>query len=273
MPPVAKKAKVDKDRTKNTKNTNNTNDKDDSYSKESYWSKRYAVTGSKTGSKTDKDNEEISERDHDWYFSGEELQPLLSPLLSSISSSPLHPNTVLEIGCGMKPILTTLSLPPVRFPSTPFNLLSLDYAQPCIDHLKKSFKSTSDKTYTFIKADAKNVPLESSSVPLVIEKGTLDAVITSGVEDAVEVLKEMARVTSRYLMIVTHFNIETEEGSDWVEDVLSEGLSTEGGGVFWKVNCNVGEQGGAMVVVCEKCVRRKTRNEGGETLQIEVTEY
>ena len=273
MPPVAKKAKVDKDRTKNTKNTN---DKDDSYSKESYWSKRYAVTGSITGS-TDKDNEEmsvmISERDHDWYFSGEELQPLLSPLLSSISSSRLHPNTVLEIGCGMKPILTTLSLPPVRFPSTPFNLLSLDYAQPCIDHLKKSFKSTSDKTYTFIKADAKNVPLESSSVPLVIEKGTLDAVITSGVDDAVQVLKEMARVTSRYLMIVTHFNIETEEGSDWVEDVLSEGLSTEGGGVFWKVNCNVGEQGGAMVVVCEKCVRRKTRNEGGETLQIEVTEY
>ncbi|GMH85702.1 hypothetical protein TrST_g4788 [Triparma strigata] len=251
MPPVAKKAKiVDKDRTKNTKNTKNTNDKDDSYSKESYWSKRYAVTGNITGST---DNEEmsvmISERDHDWYFS------------------------VLEIGCGMKPILTTISLPPVESPSTPFNLLSLDYAQPCISHLKKNFNSSPEKTYTFIKADARDVPLSSSSVPLVIEKGTLDAMITSEVDDAVRVLKEMARVTSRYLVVVTHFNVETEEGEEWVEDVLGVGLETEGGGVFWKVNCNVGEQGGAMVVVCEKCVRRKTRNEGGETLQIEVTEY
>eukprot|EP00519_Triparma_laevis_P003334 CAMPEP_0182506580 /NCGR_PEP_ID=MMETSP1321-20130603/21564_1 /TAXON_ID=91990 /ORGANISM="Bolidomonas sp., Strain RCC1657" /LENGTH=228 /DNA_ID=CAMNT_0024712349 /DNA_START=135 /DNA_END=818 /DNA_ORIENTATION=+ len=228
MPPVAKKAKiVDKDRTKNTKNTNNTNDKDDSYSKESYWTKRYAVTGNITDCITDcstdcikgsTDNEEmsvmISERDHDWYFSGEELQPLLSPLLSSISSSPLHPNTVLEIGCGMKPILTTLSLPPVESPSTPFNLLSLDYAQPCISHLKKKFSSSPQKTYTFIKADARSVPLSSSSVPLVIEKGTLDAMITSEVDDAVRVLKEMARVTSRYLVVVTHFNVETEEGEE-----------------------------------------------------------
>ena len=197
-----------------------------------------------------------------------ELQPLLDPLIDSIIDSE-SPTTILEIGCGMKPILTCLNF---DLDST-LNLISLDYSPPCITYLQSSFKSKKSKKYTFEVADAKNLKYEDNSIPIVIEKGTLDAIITSGVSNAVKVLSEMSRVTSRYLLVVTHFNLETEEGQEWMEDVLEPSLNVEDDGVFWKVNCNVGEGGGAMVIICEKCVRRETRNKGGERMQIEVTEY
>lgn len=108
---------------------------------------------------------------------------------------------------------------------------------------------------------------------MVIEKGTLDAMIVDSIPNCVSILSEMCRVSSKYVVVVTHFNINTEEGEDWVSDVFYPALESVEEEFMWLVKCHTGGEDGPVVYVCEKKTRRITRGNGGKRIQIEILEH
>ena len=103
---------------------------------------------------------------------------------------------------------------------------------------------------------------------MVIEKGTLDAMIVDSIPNCVAILSEMCRVSSKYVVVVTHFNINTEEGEDWVSDVFYPALENVEEEFMWLVKCHTGGEDGPVVYVCEKNTRRITRGNGGKRIQV-----
>lgn len=120
--------------------------------------------------------------------------------------------------------------------------------------------------------DLSNI-LPSCSAHLVIEKGTLDAMIVGSIPDCVKIFTEMCRVSSKYVVVVTHFNINTEDGEDWIRDVFYPALETVEDEFMWIVKCHTGIEDGPQVLVCEKATRRVTRGNGGKRIQIEILEH
>jgi hypothetical protein len=75
--------------------------------------------------------------------------------------------------------------------------------------------------------DARRIPRDDNSFHLIIEKGTLDAVLSdpvNGVSDCVQIVSECARVVSGCIVLVSHLNAHTPNGLGWLEEVVMEGL-------------------------------------------------
>lgn len=236
------------------------------YASPEYWSSRYN-----------------SGDTHEWYFSYASLSPLLSPLLPAESKGAVD---VLELGCGPRPLL-----PAMHADAPGLNLLATDISPACLSALPAL------PGLTYRALDASKLPFPDSSVPLVLEKGTLDAVIshpTLGPSLAGRILAEMARVSSRYLVVVSHVDLNTEVGEDWMRDVFAPAL-VEGDKdplVHFKVRAHLaaaeedgedeedgGGEGSPGVYVVEKLRRKETRAlkkrppEGLERVDVEVLEH
>ena len=81
----------------------------------------------------------------------------------------------------------------------------------------------------------------------------------------------MMRVTCKYVVFVTHFNVNTVEGDDWIETILLPAAERAGEKeeeeVYWRFVFNVVE-GGAMVGVGRK--ERKRTRRGGVQIEVRV---
>ena len=79
----------------------------------------------------------------------------------------------------------------------------------------------------FEVVDARKLPYTDNSFHMVLEKGTLDAVLSDtvkGIVDCVQIVSECARVTRGCIIIVSHLNAHTPNGLGWLEEVVMEGL-------------------------------------------------
>ena len=89
-----------------------------------------------------------------------------------------------------------------------------------------------DVTLEFATVDARKLPYPSAQFALVLEKGTLDAILSDpvdGTNDCVAVVAEAARVLipGGCLVLVSHLNAHTPHGLRWLEQVVFAGLQQQ----------------------------------------------
>ena len=175
--------------------------------------------------------------------------------LPDIDTTNLKPKRVLEVGCGDVPIATSLLSDLVSLQQSDngsnANLIDevtcIDYSEVVIETLIKQQKkleqeqqqkssgkndTTQQLHPTFQALDARSLPFESNTYDLIIEKGTLDAMLSDevdGIPNCIKIVEEMARVTSEggAILIVSHLNANEDKGMGWLEDIVFSGLKDE----------------------------------------------
>jgi len=185
--------------------------------------------------------------------SEEENDP--ADLLAGIDTTTHKPKLVLEVGCGDKPLGTSLASDLTSMQSvTGFGAQHVVKEVTCIDYSEivvqslieeqkkeqekeqssesKDGESTDNLRATFQALDARSLPFPSNTYDIILEKGTLDAMLSDeeeGVSNCILIVKEMARVTSEggAILIVSHLNASEPKGMGWLEDVVFQGLKDE----------------------------------------------
>ena len=221
--------------------------------------------------------------DHEWYFNYAELSPLLDPILPATSQGPID---ILEVGCGTMPLAPDLAT------NTDLNVLAIDYSPACITPLQTD---NDIHTLTYKAADATKLTHETASIPFIVEKGTLDAIISdsdTGSATCKKVVAELSRVsccTGGYIVIISHNNLTTEAGQAWLEDVIIPGLLQGSPDPLdcFRIEAHVGEEeedapedvmldGTPAVYIVKKTRRRRTRVtdvESFERVVVKVNEH
>ena len=173
-----------------------------------------------------------------------------------LHSTMRRPKRVLEVGCGDMPLGTALVLDllsmqansQVDANSIVEEVTCIDYSGTVVQSLiekadhkhntspvdgvqQQSAKSSSLQP-TFRALDARSLPFQSNTYDLILEKGTLDAMLSDKVEglsNCIQIVKEMARVAcdGGAILIVSHLNANEPKGMVWLEDVVFNGLKAE----------------------------------------------
>lgn len=181
----------------------------------------------------DEDQDDDEEGDDSWDESIEDLY--------KNSSAKKLPRKVLEIGCGDVPlvdgILKTLyqleQKTKVKAISIVEQIVAFDYSRCVIDVLLERQKIESDSnsklTIDYMVHDATKMPYSDCSFDVIVDKGTLDAVLSDmnkGRQNCEQIISESARMLKLggYLMIVSHLNANGEDGMNWLSSILIPGL-------------------------------------------------
>jgi SAM-dependent methyltransferase len=96
-------------------------------------------------------------------------------------------------------------------------------------------------------ADARKLPYKGESFDLLLEKGTLDAMLSggdgSGSENCRQIVSECGRVLKKggLLLLVSHINAHTDTGLQWLDEVIVPGLRNGAGKFAWVVEVHGNE--------------------------------
>lgn len=166
------------------------------------------------------------------------------------------PKRILEVGCGDKPLGSSLASDLISMETDMGidaqllvgEVTCIDYSDIVVQRLNKqrldgeesypsnNYASTLKKSGklqpTFQAMDARSLPFLSNTYDLILEKGTLDAMLSDeeeGLSNCVKIVKEMARVTSEggAILIVSHLNANEPKGMAWLQDVVFRGLKDD----------------------------------------------
>lgn len=162
------------------------------------------------------------------------------------------PISVLEIGCGDVPLGAGLALELKELEEKTGESASKVVKQICCSDYSSSVQQAMRAQYKqfaegetrpkhsadignipleFVVADARKLKFEPHSFELILEKGTLDAMLSDkveGVKNCVQIMRECARVLAKegFMVLVSHLNAHTERGQGWLQDVVFEGLQS-----------------------------------------------
>ena len=164
------------------------------------------------------------------------------------------PISVLEVGCGNCPLGRDLAMSVEEHGTTigqdPSSIIRkvicMDYSKNVIDSMKEEQKSQKIKKVTskimekkqipifYEVVDARQLPYRDESFEMILEKGTLDAMLSdedgNGPKNCRMIVSECARVLAigGYIIIISHLNARVDSGIQWLNDVIVPGLR-EGG--------------------------------------------
>jgi SAM-dependent methyltransferase len=183
------------------------------------------------------------------------------------------PISILEVGCGDVPLGADLALELQKLgrdndctsKGIIKQILCIDYSPTVIQAMQEQYltKKQDDgdasavdqlAPLAFSVEDARKMSFKDESFELILEKGTLDAMLSNkqeGVANCVNIVSECARVLSigGYLVIISHLNAHTSNGIRWLEEVVHTGLRAGGGGAGWNIevhgNDQISEEGNA----------------------------
>jgi SAM-dependent methyltransferase len=289
------------------------------YGSHRYWEDRYSAQfhsalrtkGSESGNYgRGADDEEGTSglKPFAWYFTYTELRPLILPLIleqveeSDDASSRgglavTGPIGILEIGCGDSPLgigiaeeVRTLE-GKLEHSDIIQRIVCCDYSSTVIDVLRKSKEQprsaeslvpldVGDVALSFEVIDARELPYDSGSFDLILEKGVLDAMLSdaeNGKENCLKILSECSRVMvyDGFMVVVSHQNAETESGKRWLEEVLLSGLQRAPGS-SWIVEIHVGgydDQTPRVMVGPAVYVIQKTKANADDEGCVDVRSY
>jgi len=172
------------------------------------------------------------------------------------------PISVIEIGCGDVPLGAGLALELREMESEtgqPVNsiakrIVCTDYSSVVVNAMKEQyttkpaiadcnshkFVEIGNVQLHFEEADARNLPYEDGTFELVLEKGTLDAMLSDkdeGVRNCISIVKESGRVlkVGGYIVLISHLNAHTSKGLGWLQDVVFEGLKRADTEATWEI--------------------------------------
>ena len=231
------------------------------YGSKEYWDQRYSkrqkvdnqLTCSvidQSSSKLSDDNEEEAEPEHAWYFTHEELLPLLEPIISDIYETKREGINICEIGCGDVPLGADLLSSLNNDNENLINrMICSDYSKVVINTLLEkqhgefsTYKMHQQKGLEYIVADARHLSTHFISstkknrqdkglFDMIIDKGTLDAMLSDeeqGQNNCKAIVREVTSDASLSVggcfIIVSHLNANTSTGMRWLQDVIIESL-------------------------------------------------
>ncbi|KAH8923113.1 S-adenosyl-L-methionine-dependent methyltransferase [Atractiella rhizophila] len=149
-----------------------------SYSTREYWDERYS--------------KESSDATYDWFKSYADIKSVFESLLPS---KPKADMKVLMLGCGNSRLSEEMYLDGYT------NIDNIDFSEIVIENMKQRYSNQEWKGMRWIIADIRDLPFEKKSYDVVVDKGTMDALlcykgdIWNPPQDVVEnVEKEMAEV-------------------------------------------------------------------------------
>jgi hypothetical protein len=213
------------------------------------------------------DQEEDSEEEDDSVDEEEEEE---EEPIERIGLARNGPITILEIGCGDVPLGTGIAFDLLdlenKTGSPALNLvqkiLCVDYSPTVVKLMQHQYRRTVSAgsraeqppdqkksrielvppgcvdvkhiPLEFAVVDARKMPYENETVALILDKGTLDAMLSDkkdGEKNCIQTLSEYARVLVEggAIMIVSHLNAHTPSGISWLEDVVFTGLRSGSG--------------------------------------------
>ena len=192
------------------------------------------------------------------------------------------PIQVLEIGCGDVPLGVGLALElqdlqqqtGALSKSLVERIVCTDYSPTVIALMKQQYPSvpsnngtSTDKQQTsssapsnrgpvvpitavsldFETADARQLPYKDSSFACLLEKGTLDAMLSDpehGQPNCIQIVSECARVlqTPGILLLISHLNAHTDRGKGWLQDVVWPGLQQGDATAMWEMEVHGSDQ-------------------------------
>jgi SAM-dependent methyltransferase len=190
------------------------------------------------------------------------------------------PISILEVGCGDVPLGADLALELERLEentgcasqSIVKRILCVDYSETVVQAMRKQYLEAGNDTkpatdtdtatekvnnnsnnncktgpLEFAVEDARRLNCPNESFELILEKGTLDAMLSNkgdGVANCVEIVTECARVLTRggYLVIISHLNAHTPNGVSWLQEVVQTGLLAGGGNATWEIEVHGNDQ-------------------------------
>jgi hypothetical protein len=171
------------------------------------------------------------------------------------------PISIVEIGCGDVPLGAGLALElneleeKTGAPAASIvkQILCTDYSPTVVEEMKAQYRPFDELTkrpkcsagigdipLEFAEADARQLPAADRSFHLVLEKGTLDAMLSDkkdGLSNCIQIVRESARVLAMdgYIFLVSHLNAHTESGSSWLQEVVVEGLQSGDSDAAWTI--------------------------------------
>ena len=161
------------------------------------------------------------------------------------------PRSVLEIGCGDAPLGEELcknmheieAKTKIDAKKIAERIICFDYSKSCIDLLEKhqkTQKSENGLQVDYKVHDARDLPYNDKEFDVIIDKGTLDAMLSDkaqGTKNCVKIISEAARTLAidGYILIVSHLNANGPEGLSWVNEVLITGLKDGDGECSWRI--------------------------------------
>ena len=146
------------------------------YASQSYWQNRYENTT----------HEAAGSGRNEWFVSFDALRDVLVPLAPVVNA--------LDIGCGMSLLSEELLVHKIASKVT-----AIDFSDVAIEHMRKRSSSVG---LEYIWMDATGLKFKDHSFDFVIEKGTLDALLTDESENSdmnskgTKLLSEVKRVLS-----------------------------------------------------------------------------
>lgn len=138
-------------------------------SKETYWKQFYKQQRQKTQSSGNKNLE--------WLASYDDLKPYLLPLMPKV------PYRLLDVGCGV----STLSIELCMDSPVPSQSLCIDISHDALLTLQEKLRGCHIRPSSridFLQADVLNMPVQSGSMDIVLDKGTIDSFLKD--EDRVQ---------------------------------------------------------------------------------------
>ena len=187
----------------------------------------------------EEENSDAEETPQEIEFANFELDPNRSP------------RSVLEIGCGDAPLGEELcrsiheiqEKTKIDAKKIAERIICFDYSMACIDLLEdnqKAKKSEHGLQVEYKVHDARDLPYNNKEFDVIIDKGTLDAMLSDkvhGTKNCVKIISEAARTLAinGYILIVSHLNANGPEGLSWVNEVLTTGLKDGDGECSWRI--------------------------------------
>ena len=216
----------------------------------------------------------------------------LGPLLRDALHEPLEPAQdgwrILEIGCGDRPIVGDL-VADAHFHGA--RAVAIDYAPSVIRKLRRDARVEKGcgggqaTALSYEQADARALRYDAGSFDLVLDKGTIDAMMCSddaGFSNALQICAEAARVLKGggVFVMVSHQNPTGVEGSGFLHDSLLPALLEQPAAWSWDISVHFEEapsKSGPFVYIVRKTRRRLTRavhrGEASESVPLRLHSY
>ena len=144
----------------------------DHFGKKVYWDEKFAQ----------------NKGDFEWYHPYKMIKDVVTQYIKDIRGA-----KVLNVGCG------TSKMPEDMYNDGFRNIISIDYAQECIDEMTSRFNETMPKTFLFLKMNCLNMDFGDQIFNVVIDKGTLDSIASGkrSTENINKYMREVDRVMQR----------------------------------------------------------------------------
>ena len=228
------------------------------YQSQQYWDERY----------------QSPDGYHEWYFSFETIEPLFSEHVTSRDAM------ILELGCGDAPLIVAMK----GNGHNPACLHAIDFSDTIIERLNNDQALVPiPERVIFSVEDARSLSFRGNMFDVIIEKGTIDAMLCDkrkGFDNVKCIILEVCRlmktqVATAFIM-VSHMQAESDEFAAFIEKSFLPALDQLQSSNRWVIEAHTQESSEnthAVVYIISSSPRRVTRSSLQPSPSVDIQIY